>query len=92
MNTVCQLLDYVFVYLDVILIASSLHHEHQKHIKISFKKLLSHGLLINVEKCKIGRTHIDFLGHRIDKTGARPLATKVDDICNFSPPKSTKDI
>ena len=92
MDTVCQSLDFVFVYLDDILIASSSHHEHQKHLKILFEKLLSHGLLINLEKCEFGRTHLDFLGHRIDKTGARPLATKVDAIRNFPPPKSTKDL
>ena len=92
MDTVCQSLDFVFVYLDDILIASSSHHEHQKHLKILFEKLLSHGLLINLEKCEFGCTHLDFLGHRIGKTGARPLATKVDAICNFPPPKSTKDL
>ena len=36
MDTVCQSLDFVFVYLDDILIASSSHHEHQKHLKILF--------------------------------------------------------
>ena len=92
MDTVCQSLDFVFVYLDDILIASSSQHEHQKHLKILFKKLLSHGLLINLEKCEFERTHLDFLDHRIDKTGARPLATKVDAICNFPPPKSIKDL
>ena len=91
MDMVCQLLDFVFVYLGDILIASSLHHGHQKYLKILFKKLLSHGLLINLEKCEFRCTHIDFLSHCIDKTGACPLATKVDAIHNFSPPKSIKD-
>ena len=90
MDTVCQSLDFVFVYLDDILIASSSHHEHQKHLKTLFKKLLSHGLLINLENCEFGRTHLDFLDHCIDKTGARPLATKVDAIRNFSLPKVQK--
>ena len=57
-----------------------------------FEKLASYGPLVNVEKCEFNRTHLDFLGHRIDKTGARSLATKVDAICNFPPPKSTKDL
>ena len=57
MDTVYQSLDFVFVYLDdiLIVIASSSHHEHQKYLKILFKKLLSHGLLINLEKCEFGR-------------------------------------
>ena len=50
MDTVCQSLNFVFVYLDDILVASSSHHEHQKHLKILFKKLLSHGLLIILQK------------------------------------------
>ena len=55
-----------------------------------FEKLASRSLLIKLEKYEFGRTYLDFLGHRIDKTGARPLSTKIDAICNFLPPKSTK--
>ena len=90
MDTVCQLLDFVFVYFDDILIANASHHEHQKHLRILFKKLLSHGLLINLEKCEFGCTHLAFLGHRIDKTGASPLATKVVLFTTFPLPKVQK--
>ena len=92
MDMICQLLNFVYVYFDDILIAGSSHHEHQKHLKILLKKLLSHGLLINLEKCEFRHTHPDFLDHCIDKTGSCPLTTKVDAIHNFSPPKSTKDL
>ena len=85
MDTVCRLLD------DILTVSSS-HHEHHKHLQILFKKLLNHGLLINLEISKFERTHLDCFGHRIDKTGARPLSTKVDAIGNFPLFKSTKDL
>ena len=60
-DTIHQSFNFVFVYLDNILIASSSHHEHQKHLKILFKKLFSCGLLINLKKCQFGPMHLDFL-------------------------------
>ena len=92
MSTICQSLDFVFVYFDDILTACFSHHQHQKHLKMLFEKLASHSLLINLKKCKFWRTHLDFFGHYIDKTGACPLSIKVDTICNFLPSKSTKDL
>ena len=67
MDTVCQSLDFFFVYLDDILIASSSHHEHQKHLKILYKKTSQSGLLTNLEKCEFGRTHLDFLAIALTK-------------------------
>ena len=92
MGTVSQLLDVVFVYFDYILITSSLQHEHQKHLNMPFRKLSSYGLLNYLEKSEFGLIYLYFLNHRIDKTGARSLTTKLDAICNFLPSKNRKNL
>ncbi len=45
-DEVCADLDYVFVYLDDILIASKSEEEHEKHLMELFKRLSKAGLLI----------------------------------------------
>nr|CAB3249677.1 uncharacterized protein zf(cchc)-26 [Phallusia mammillata] len=92
MDTVCQSLDFVFVYLDDILVASKSLSEHYDHLKRLFKQLSDHGLVINLGKCKFGVSQIDFLGHRVDSTGARPLPNKVEAIQTFPRPTTVKGL
>ena len=55
MDSVCQSLDFVFVYLDDILVASASHTEHRKHLFRLFKRLSDFGFVLNVDKC-----HFDY--------------------------------
>ena len=92
MDTVCQSLDFVYVYLDDILVASQTQQEHLRHLRSLFEKLGAFGLVINVNKCQFGPRQIDFLGHSIDARGARPLATKEEAIQQFPTPTSLKSL
>uniref|UniRef100_A0A5S6QAW0 RNA-directed DNA polymerase n=1 Tax=Trichuris muris TaxID=70415 RepID=A0A5S6QAW0_TRIMR len=92
MDTVCRGLDFTFVYLDDILIASRSRQEHLMHLRQLFHRLSAHSLVINLDKCQFGRTSIDFLGHHIDQHGATPLASKVDAIRNFPKPTTVKGL
>lgn len=65
MDSVLQDLDFVFVYLNDILVASPSTDAHRSHLKSVFQRLDEHGLIINLEKCQFGLPVIDFLGHRI---------------------------
>ena len=86
MDTVCQGLDFIFVYVDDILVASKDATEHEVHLRQLFQPLQEHGLVINVAKCQFCRTQIYFLGHRITSHGATPLPDKVEAICQFKQP------
>ena len=66
---VCAGLEFVFVYLDDILIASESATEHKEHLRILFDRLEEHGLVVKKEKCLFGVSEIDFLGHRVDSNG-----------------------
>ena len=92
MDTACQSLDFVYVYLDDILVASRNQQEYLRHLRYLFKKLAAFGLVINVNKCQFGSRQIDFLCHSIDARGARPLATKVEAIQQLPTPTSLKSL
>ena len=92
MDTVCQGLDCVFVYIDDILVASRNAAEHKIHLRQLFQRLQDNDLVINVAKCQFGRTEIDFLGHRITRYGATPLPDKVEAINQFKQPDTVKGL
>ena len=92
MDTVCASLDFLFVYLDDILVASTNTEEHAKHLRLLFKRLQQHGLVINVAKCQFGCDAINFLGHRVDHTGTLPKLDKVEAIRNFKKPATVKGL
>lgn len=92
MDSICHDFDFVFVYLDDILIASSSEEEHITHLSMLFQKLEANGLLINPNKCIFGRTQMDFLGHRITASGIIPLPDKVDAVRHFPKPTTTKGL
>ena len=70
MDMVCAGLDFVFVYLDDILIAVSLPLNAKNTLEFcSIVYLEEHGLVVKKEKCLFGVSEIDFLGHRVDSNG-----------------------
>ena len=91
MDQVCHgLEEFLFVYLDDILIASCDAKQHRRHLRLLFKRLAEHGLVINVAKCKFGVDAIDFLGHQVMKQGVQPLLERVEAIRKIPPPCDAK--
>ena len=79
-------LPYAFVYLDDILVASKTRTEHRQHLKEIFSLLSQHGLVVNLDKCELGVTQLDFLGHKVSAAGIRPMEKRVDAILEFPAP------
>ena len=92
MDTVCQGLDFAFVYIDDILVASRDIKTHKEHLRLLFQRLQEYGLVINVSKSQFGRDTIDFLGHCITHAGIMPLPDKVDAITRFKQPVTVKGL
>ncbi|UYV70228.1 hypothetical protein LAZ67_7002244 [Cordylochernes scorpioides] len=65
MHEVLRNLDFAFVYLDDILVASKTEEEHYSHLETLFSRLNSYGLRINLSKSKFLVQEIDFLGYLI---------------------------
>ena len=86
MDSICQPFDFVFVYLDAILVANFTQAEHKNHLQLLFQQLADFDLVVNVDKCQFGRRRIEFPGHLIDHYGARPLPSKVEAVQTFPYP------
>ena len=83
-------LDFVFVYLDDLLVTSPDHSTHKKHLKIIFARLAKYGNIIGPEKCQFGTTELSFLGHHVCSEGISPLPSAVDAIVNFAKPEKQR--
>ena len=83
-------LDFVFVYLDDLLVTSPDHGTHKKHLKIIFARLAEYGIIIGPEKCQFGTAELSFLGHHVCSEGISPLPSAVEAIVNFTKPEKQR--
>ena len=89
MDNVLRYLSFSYIYLDDILVASSLSDEHAKHLRQLFGRLADYGLAVNPHKCVLGQSSLEFLGHCVMSSGVQPLY-RVQHITDFPRPHSTK--
>lgn len=87
-NEVFSGLDFVFTYVDDILIASENEIQHMEHLKIIFTQLQKYGLNIKPNKCTFGVPKIDFLSYEISADGIQPSKERIQVITNFEKPNS----
>ena len=85
-------LNFVYAYIDDLLIASSTESDHLQHLEILFSRLSEYGVIINPVKCVFGVPSLDFLGHRISADGISPLPAKVKAIQEFPLPTSLRKL
>ncbi|GFV98795.1 retrovirus-related Pol polyprotein from transposon opus [Trichonephila clavipes] len=90
-NEVLFGLEFVFPYLDDILVTSE-NEEHKTHLKLVFDRLQKHGLRVNISKSTLGVTHLEFLGYLITPEGSKPLPEKVDAILSYKLPETICDL
>ena len=88
-HVTCRL-DFVFVYLDDLLVTSPDHKTHKKHLRILFARLSEYGIIIGPEKCQFGTSELSFLGHHVCAEGISPLPSAVDAIVNFIKPEKQR--
>ena len=63
MDVIGRDLPFAFIYLDDILVASSLCEEHHQHLTLLFNTLEESGLIANPDKFVLGVKELEFLGH-----------------------------
>lgn len=85
-------LDFVFVYIDDILVASSSEAEHAAHLRTVFERLKSFQLRLNVSKCVLGSPEIEFLGYTVSSGRIRPTASKAEAILRFPKPRTVVEL
>jgi len=79
-------LDFCYVYIDDVLVASASEEEHEQHLRTLFQRFNKYGVLLNPAKCDFGAMELTFLGYTVSAAGTRPLAEKVAAINRFQQP------
>lgn len=85
-------LDFVYSYIDDILVASKSSEEHERHLRLLFDRLSCHGICINMAKCEFGALEVDFLGYRVSAHGILPLPQRVQTILDFPLPSNVEEL
>lgn len=77
-NNVFQGMDYVFCYVNDILVVSETQEQHRTHLRLIFKKLQTAGIQLNAAKCNFEiEEALNFLGYFISEHGIKPTKDKV---------------
>ncbi|GFS92358.1 hypothetical protein TNCV_411131 [Trichonephila clavipes] len=85
-------LDFVFPYLDDVLVASSTEEEYREHLKMVFERFQQYELRINVSKPVMGADHVEYFGFLITAEGSRPFPEKGQAILNYKLPETVPDL
>ena len=88
MDEVTRGLNFVFVYINGILIASTNALEHEVHLGLLFDRFRKYGVTINPAKSMFGVSSLEFLGHKVSANGIHPLDSKIQAIRDFPLPSS----
>lgn len=82
-------LDFVYCYIDDILVASSTSEEHLRQV---FQRLQEFGLSVNPSKCMIGVVALNILGFILSVEVTKPIAERVQAISEFSVPQTIANL
>ncbi len=77
-------LDFVFVYIDDVLVASDAASDHTQHLDTALSRLNDFSLSINADKCCFGQPSV--------KYGCLPLAETIKAVSDFPPPTTKKQL
>lgn len=83
--------QYSLAYLDDVIIYSNSFKEHLIHLDDILQRLEQANFRLNVEKCQIAKTEINFLGHSIEQGNIRPNADNIQALLNTPQPSTAKE-
>ena len=84
--------DYVYCYIDDIIVFSPSLEIHYKHLEEVLLRLRKANLYAKAEKCEFCVPFLDFLGHRISADGIFMDPTKVSSILEWPTPSNVKEV
>lgn len=85
-------LNFIYAYIDDLLIASSSPEEHEKHLHATFQRLAKYGLCVNAEKCVLGVDSVDFLGYKITAQGTAPQSDRIEALKRYPKPQTIVEL
>jgi hypothetical protein len=87
-----QKFDFVYHYLDDVVIYSESFEDHLEHFRLALDRLRMAGLTVKPEKVVFATQEISFLGHLVSPAGVRIDAERTMAIREFPIPRDTKGI
>ena len=84
--------QFCLVYLDDVIIYSQSWEDHVRHLHLVLERFSQHGLQLSPEKCRIGRTSVEYLGHVVTATGNGPQQCDLQGIQTASTPRTRRDL
>ncbi len=82
--------QFIYVYLDDILIFSHSLQEHVQHVRRVLQRLLENGLYVKAEKCAFHAQSVPFLGYIVSVEGMRMDPDKSQAVVDWPTPDSRK--
>lgn len=92
MDEILQGLEGVACYIDDILVTAKTDNEHLARLEEVLKRLHKHGVHVKRAKCQFLKSHVVFLGHRIDAQGIHPTEDKLKAIVEAPAPKNVQEL
>ena len=84
MDQVLRGIEFCYVYIDDVLVASSTPEEHKAHLRMVFQRFEQFGIIINPTKCLLGVSELHFLGHHVTQQIREfPLPTTLRQLREF---------
>jgi hypothetical protein len=87
-----ELDKFVVVFIDDILVYSKNEEEHAGHLHVVLQRLREHHLYAKLSKCDFWLKEIKFLGHTISQAGIAVDPDKVQEVMNWKPPTTVRQI
>jgi hypothetical protein len=84
-----ELDKFFVVFIDDILVYSKSTKDHEEHLRVVLQRLWGHQLYAKFSKCEFWINEVSFLGHVISSEGIAMDPSKVRDVLDWEPPKST---
>uniref|UniRef100_A0A914HPD7 RNA-directed DNA polymerase n=1 Tax=Globodera rostochiensis TaxID=31243 RepID=A0A914HPD7_GLORO len=84
--------DFIFIYIDDILVASGSWEEHWIHLKKTFERIREAGLKLKISKCHFAASEIPFLGHVLTREGIKMDLDKVKPVMDLPTPSTKKEL
>ncbi|KAK4389735.1 Retrovirus-related Pol polyprotein from transposon.6 [Sesamum angolense] len=84
--------QFMFVFIDDILIYSNSREEHEQHLHTVLQILREKQLYAKFSKCEFWMEEIAFIGHVVSKGGVQPDSAKVKAILEWEPPKNVSEV
>jgi hypothetical protein len=87
-----ELDKFVVVFIDDILVYSKSEEERVGHLHVVLQRLREHHLYAKLSKCDFWLKKIKFLGHTISQAGIAIDPDKVQEVMNWKPPTTVRQI